>query len=208
MRISFCIGLSLVSMFILVLLGAMLYALPATASLPRGKRSGIEDLTIEEAAARIRRSGNSGKELMEQARLLVGERMQYCRRNSFDLHRKAFRRGYGYCQQEAHALAELLKELGFEAWPVHCEHCSFSHIEDTGHAWVRVYCRGAVLDVDSKYIDVITGQHFFQYHGRVKKYTPLFRLFAGWGSIAANARRYYQTGDDTGIWHQVKVYSR
>ena len=200
MRIFFRIGMGVAGVVVLLLLGAMLYALPATVSLRRGKRPCTEELTIEDAAARLSKSGDTGLELMEQARLLVGERIRYCRRNSFDSHRKAFRRGYGYCQQEAHALSQLLRELGFEAWPVHCERCSFSHIEDTGHAWVRVCYRGAVLDIDSKYMDAITGHLSFQYHGRVKKYTPLFRLFAGWGSIAANARRYYKTGDDTGIW--------
>ena len=202
MRILMWIDIGLISCTVLVVLGVVVYALPATWDLEQGIRPGIEELTIEDAVSYLSHSGSSGVELMEQARLLVGQRMQYCRRNSFDSHRKAFRRGYGYCQQEAHALSKLLKKLGFEAWPVHCEHCSFSHIEDTGHTWVRVLYRGDVFDIDSKYMDAVDGQLLFHTHAPVKKYTPLFRLFAGWGSAAVNAYRYYITGNDTDMWNE------
>src|SRR5512139_276353 len=92
---------------LVIIVGVILYALPATLSLPRGRRPGIEPLTIQEAAQQLRLSGLGGPALVEAARRLVGERMQYCRRNSFDLYPRAFERGYGYCQQSAYALAAL-----------------------------------------------------------------------------------------------------
>jgi hypothetical protein len=48
-----------------LLIGLFLFALPATLSLARGRRPGLEDLTLEEAAAgcgsRVRRRGTSSK---------------------------------------------------------------------------------------------------------------------------------------------------
>ena len=56
---------------------------------------------------------------MDSARELVANRMEYCRRNSFDSPARAFERGYGFCTQQAYALAELLRLLGVEAKVVH-----------------------------------------------------------------------------------------
>jgi hypothetical protein len=197
MRTILWIGIGPVSLFLLAVSGVIIYALPATASLDRGTRPGIDEITIDDAALHLAKAGYKGHDLIEQARLIVGERMAYCRRNSFDSYERAFARGYGYCQQEAYALAALLQELGFDAWPVHCEHCDFSDTKDTGHAWVQVLYEGKVLNIDSTYMDTQTGKLLFTAQGPVKAYTSLFRLFSGWGSTAANARRYYKTGSDT-----------
>jgi hypothetical protein len=180
------------------------YALPATVSLPRGSRPDLEELTIEDAALRLRHSGAEELALIEEARVLVGERIAYCRRNSFDSYRRAFRRGYGYCQQEAFALAALLGELGFTSWPVHCEHCDFPDKANTGHAWVQVQYRDEVMDIDSKYMDAVCGEFSFQTNSPVRKYTPLFRLLSGWGSAAVNAHRYYKTRSDVSAMYQRK----
>jgi transglutaminase-like putative cysteine protease len=56
---------------------------------------------------------------VEAARTLLSERMQYYRRNSLNAPARAFQRGYGYCVQQAYALVELLRRLGFEARVVH-----------------------------------------------------------------------------------------
>jgi hypothetical protein len=197
MRSVFLIVVGLVSFLMLVVLGVMLYALPATVSLPGGPRPGVKELTIDDAAERLSQTDLDGWDLIEKARLLVGERFSYCRRNSFDSYRKAFQRGYGYCQQEAYALAALLRKLGFDARPVHCEHCDFASKEDTGHAWVQVVYGGGVYDIDSKYMDHVQGELLFQTNSSVRRYTPLFRLLAGLGCTAANAYRYYKTGSDS-----------
>jgi transglutaminase-like putative cysteine protease len=151
----------------------------ATLSLPRGRRPGLEDLTIEEAAARLRRSGAGGWDVVEEARQLVGDRMAYSRRNGFDSYEKAFRRGYGYCEQSAFALAKLLQELGFDARPVHSERNLFPDRDSpTGHE------------------DPATGAFLFQPLGEAREYSPAFRVLARWGSTIVNAHRYYRTGSD------------
>ena len=200
MRSSFCICIGLISSVTAVILGVLIYAIPASLSLGSGTRSGVEELTIEDAALQLRQSGASGFELMEQARILVGERMVYSRRNSFNSHRKAFKRGYGYCQQEAFALARLLENLGFKAWPVHCEHCDFTEMKNTGHAWVQVQYDGEIVDIDPIYMSEVGKPLLFDTRSAVKRYTTLFRLVAGWGSTAVNAYRYYKTGSDTDAW--------
>ena len=67
-----------------ILIGVPLYAIPATLTLPVGPRPGVKELTIQQAAAQLRNSGIKDWELVEAARALVAERMQYSRRNSFD----------------------------------------------------------------------------------------------------------------------------
>lgn len=187
----------LVGTAVLLAVAATLFALPAMATLPAGLRPGLADLTLDEAAARLRASGATGWALVEEARALVGARMAYCRRNSFDPYRRAFRRGYGYCQQTAYALAGLLQQLGFEAWTVHCEKTRFpNRASPTGHAWVRVSHQAETRDVDPHFQDAITGALLFEPAGPVRAYTTPFRLLAGWGSAIANAYRYYRTGSD------------
>jgi hypothetical protein len=115
MRVTLLIGIGLIFFIVLLMLGAIVYALPATVSLPRGLRPGIEELTLEDAVIRLAQSGAEGYDLIEEARLLVCDRIKYCRRNSLNSYHKAFWRGYGYCQQEAYALTMLLQELGFNA---------------------------------------------------------------------------------------------
>jgi transglutaminase-like putative cysteine protease len=181
---------------LVIIIGVPLYALPATLSLPHGSRPGIEPLTIREAAQQLRGGGQSGAALVEAARLQVGERMQYCRRNSFDLYPRAFARGYGYCQQSAYALAALLKELGFSASVVTAFRNDFPGEGVGGHAWVRVEVNGKTQDIDPLHYDPATGQLTFTPLTRVFNYTPFFRWFAGWGSTAVNAHRYYVSRRD------------
>ena len=189
----------LTALFIFILaivVGVILYALPATLSLGRRRRPGIDPLTIQEAAQQLRGSGQSCPALVEAARSLVGERMQYCRRNSFDLYPRAFERGYGYCQQSAYALAALLKELGFAAKVVTAFRNEFPGEGVGGHAWVRVEVKGKTQDIDPLHYNPTTGQLSFTPLTRVFEYTPFFRVLAGWGSTAVNAHRYYLTGRD------------
>ena len=177
--------------------GPLLYVLPASLSLPRGRRPGLEDLTLDQAAVQLRQSGAEGWSIVEQARLLVGERMAYCRRNGFDSYNKAFRRGYGYCEQSALALAHLLRLLGFDARPVHSERNRFPGRDTpTGHAWVRVFYSGEGRDVDPHYQNPATGEVLFEPGEDVREYSPAFRIIARWGSPIANAHRYYRTGSD------------
>jgi len=181
----------------LALLGGLpVYALPASLSLRRGRRPGLAGLTIPQAAGQLKAPGKSGWALVEAARALVADRMAYCRRNSFDPHWRAFERGYGYCQQQAYALADLLSRLGFEARVVGALRNRFADGRVSGHAWVRVILDGQAQDIDSIAYDRQAGQIDFTPVTPVFAYTPLFRIIAAWGSIAVNARGYYLTGKD------------
>jgi len=179
-----------------ILVGLPLYALPATLTLPRGRRPGVEPLTLTQAADQLRRTGQSGMALVEAARALVAGRMAYCRRNSFDLAPRAFERGYGYCQQQSFALAGLLTRLGIEAWPVQAVRNRFPDGKVGGHVWVRVRLGGETHDIDTLYYDPDRGALNFEPLAPVTGLSPLFRLLAGWGSTAVNAHRYYVTGKD------------
>lgn len=180
-----------------VFIGLFLYVLPATLSLPRGRRQGLEDLTLEQAAIQLQESGAQGWDLVEEARLLVGGRMAYCRRNGFDSYKQAFRRGYGYCEQSAFALARLLQLLRFDARPVHSERNRFPDRDSTtGHAWVRVLYGGETREIDPEYQDRATGEFLFEPGDDVREYSRALRIMARWGCTVANAYRYYRSGSD------------
>jgi transglutaminase-like putative cysteine protease len=174
-----------------------LYALPATLSLPPAIRPGLTPLTLEDAATQLQATDQTGWALIEAARALVSERMTYSRRNSFDSHRQAFERGYGYCQQHAYALQDLLGRLGFAAEVVHSFSNAFPDGQVAPHAWVRVTFDGETRDVDSLFYNAEAGTLAFTPQGTVYRYSSLFRVIAGWGSTAVNAHRYYRTGSDT-----------
>ena len=186
---------SLTSVAVIVA-GVPLYALLATLSLPPGPRPGIEPLTIPRAAQQLRESGKTGMALVEAARVLVAERMQYSRRNSFDPAPKAFERGYGYCVQHANALVDLLTQLGFEAEVVQAFRNRFPDGGVGGHAWVRVVVDGESHDIDSLHYDAETGKIDFTPVTKITDYPLWLRMLAGWGCTAANAHRYYVTGKD------------
>jgi hypothetical protein len=177
-------------------IGVPLYALPATLSLPAGRRSGLGPMTIKQAAGQLRATGQTGWELVESARALVGERMAYSRRNSFDPAPKAFERGYGYCQQMAYTLLTLLHELDFEAKVVQTFKAQFPDGHVTPHAWVSVTINGETRYVDPYFWDAEAGELGFTIVGKVTGYSTLWRWFAGWGCTGENARRYYKSGVD------------
>jgi transglutaminase-like putative cysteine protease len=179
-----------------ILASPVLLALPATLSLPWGRRPGLQPLTLDQAAADLQAGGRQGWELVEAARFLVAQRMNYCRRNSFDPAPRAFARGYGYCQQQAYSLVGLLARLGIQAKVVHALR---NHLPDgriTAHAWVRVEFQGQTRDIDSTHYNDEVALLDFEPLSPVHQFTPAFRLLAGWGSAAVNALRYYQSGKD------------
>jgi hypothetical protein len=181
---------------IILFAGTTLYALPATLTLPRGRRQGLGPLTLAEAADQLRSTWPVGEEQIEAARALIGERMVYCRRNSFDSYARAFTRGYGYCQQMALALTDLLQRLGYDAKVVHCLGNRFADGHVTSHAWVRVTVDGAMCDLDPLFWDAARCEPSFTPLRKVKDFTILWRVLGGWGSPAVNAHRYYTTGRD------------
>jgi hypothetical protein len=173
-----------------------LYALPASISLPSGIRPGLESKTIHEAVLDLRKTGRSDRDLVEASRLLVGERMAYCRRNSYNSYKKAFKRGYGFCQQQAFALSYILKELGFEAYPVQAIRTQFPDGNIGGHAWVMVMIKDEMIYIDPVYYNPAEQKITFTPLSEVTGFSTFFRLLAGWGGATINAHRYYTTGTD------------
>jgi len=184
------------SAVVVMMIGLPLYALPATLSLPPGRRPGLQALTISRAAEQMRESGKSGMELVEVTRSLVAERMAYSRRNSFDSYAKAFERGYGYCSQQANALADLLTQLGFEAKVVHAFRNRFPDGSVASHAWVQVVVDDEVRYVDSLFYDANVAGITFTPLSEVQEVSPALKFLEAWGASAVNAHRYYLTGKD------------
>jgi transglutaminase-like putative cysteine protease len=178
------------------LAGVPLYAVPATFSLPPGPRPGIKKLTIQEAAQHLLASGKTGWDLVEAARSMVAERMQYFRRNSFDPAGRAFERGYGYCTQQAYALKHLLNQLGFEARVVQAFQNRFADGKVTAHAWISVRLDGETRQIDSLFYDSQNGELIFTPLSKVRGISPVFKLLAFWGGTAVNAHRFYLSGKD------------
>ncbi|MFP4362785.1 MAG: hypothetical protein ACLFR1_02825 [Spirochaetia bacterium] len=173
-----------------------LISVPAMLTLSKGSREGIEKgLTLTKAGERLSASGKTGWELVEEARVLVGDRMAYCRRNSYDSPAGAFLRGYGYCTQSAYALSELLRKIGITAYPVYSLSCKFDD-GTGGHTWVRVDHNGEEHDIDPIWYDSEIRAVQFHPLGKVRKMTPFFFAFSTWGSAGVNAWRYYRTGKD------------
>jgi hypothetical protein len=179
-----------------ILIGVPIYAVPATLSLPTDPRPGIEELTIESAAQKLKQTGLKDWELVEAGRAVVAERMHYSRRNSFDTAARAFERGYGYCMQHAYALTALLAELGFEAKVVQAFQNKFPDGQVTAHAWVSVTLNGETRYIDSLFYNVQERELDFTPLSAVTDISPTFKLLTFWGGTAVNAHRYYLTGKD------------
>jgi hypothetical protein len=180
----------------LILIIYTLYAIPAMLSLPAGIRPGIEELTIEEAIDALDRKDLESVDLIEEARILVGRRMAYCRRNSYESYTKAFRRGYGFCQQQAFALAAILEGLDFDAVPVQSMQTRFPEANIGGHAWVRVKLNGEYLFIDPIFYNAEKHEITFTPLSEVTEFGSFFRILSGWGSATINAHRYYTSGRD------------
>jgi hypothetical protein len=182
--------------FLAILIFIPAYALPATYSLGWGPRPGLEPLTIKQAVDELHKTGMTGWSLVEAARALVADRMQYSRRNAFDSSGRAFERGYGYCTQHAYALANLLTKLGFEAKVVHAFHNRFPDGKVGSHAWVSVSMDQETRHIDSLFYDAQAGENTFIPLSEVLEISPTFKLLNWWGGTAVNAHRYYITGQD------------
>jgi hypothetical protein len=173
-----------------------LYGIPAILTLPSGVRSGIDDLTIEQAVDTLKSKNIAGVVLIQEARRMVATRMQYCRRNSYDTYKTAFRRGYGYCVQQAYALQFLLTELGFDAKVVQATRNRFENGKIGGHAWVRVLYNNTLIQIDPTDKNLQNEGLTFEARSKVTEFGYLFRALTFWGSAGFNAHRYYITGRD------------
>lgn len=176
-----------------------LYTLPALRRLPKAKscsRHGIN--TIDDAVRALRDSGKTDWALVSAAQQLVNAKMAYSRRNGWDTPARAFRRGMGYCQQQALALLLILRKLGIEARPVQALRCQFPpkqihEYEDpggiSGHVWLVVTIAGVEKDVCPGHPENEPGKVHFTPLSRRTNYGPCMQIFGHIGSMILNVQR-------------------
>jgi hypothetical protein len=153
-------------------------------------------MTLSQAAQQLVETGKNGWDLIEAARALVAERIQYSRRNNFDSAEKAFERGYGFCTQQAYALVKLLKKLGFDAKAVQAFRNNFPDDNVGGHTWVSVSLDGEEHFIDSMFYAAEQRKITFTPLSQVYNHTTFFKVLSRAGEAALNAHRYYVTGKD------------
>ena len=151
------IFLAIVSIVIYTSSFFLIAALPGTLTLPTVDFSVVDGVTnIDDAVKASRASGLKGWELVEYAQHLTARKFTYSRRNHFDNPEQAFRRGYGYCLQQAQSLKLIYDRLGIQSRVVQSMVNCFPRqivngvVIDTivsGHAWVQVTVDHLTLDV-------------------------------------------------------------
>ena len=173
-----------------------LFSIPAMLTLPPGVRPGLEEQTIEQAVDTLKSLNLPEQELIQESRKLLVNRMQYCRRNSYDTFKTAFLRGYGYCVQQAYALKFLLTELGFDAKVVQAHKNRFENGTTGGHAWVRINYNNRIIEIDPSDKNWQNEKMTFVPLTKITEFGFFFRILTFWGSAGVNAYRYYTTGKD------------
>lgn len=176
-----------------------LYTLPALRRLPKAKERSLNGITtIDDAVRHLRNSGKTGWDLVAAAQALVNAKMVYSRRNGWDSPARAFRRGMGYCQQQAAALLIILRQLGIDARPVQALRCQFPpqpmhEYEErggiSGHIWLVVTIDGVEQDVCPGHPDNAPGKVHFTRLSRRTNYGPLRQLLGHVGAMIVNIQR-------------------
>lgn len=187
-----------------------LYTRPALRRLPKAKEQSLNGITtIDDAVAYLRTTGKTGWELVAAAQQLVNAKMAYSRRNGWDTPARAFRRGMGYCQQQAMALLIILRQLGIDARPVQALRCQFPPKQIhgyadpgriSGHMWLVVTINGVEKDVCPGHPENAPGKVHFTLLSRRTAYDPLLQMLGHIGSMIVNAQR-----DNTALQHPTKA---
>lgn len=175
------------------------YTLPALRRLPKAKERSFDGITtIDDAVRYLQRTGKTRWDLVAEAQKLVNAKMAYSRRNGWDTPARAFRRGMGYCQQQAMALHMILRRLGIEARPVYVFRCKFppKHMHEyvdpggiSGHVWLVVTIDGVEKEVCPGHPDNEPGKVHFERLSPQREYGPAMRLFGQLGSVIVNGQR-------------------
>jgi hypothetical protein len=176
-----------------------LYTLPALRRLPKAKEQSLDGITtLDDAVRELRNSGKTGWELVAAAQALVNAKMEYSRRNGWDTPARAFRRGMGYCQQQAMALLIILRKLGIKTQPVQAFRCKFPPAiihgywdpgGISGHMWLVVTIDGEAKDVCPGHPANTPGKVHFEMLSRMSAYGPVMRLLGHIGSMILNVQR-------------------
>ncbi|MCE7984524.1 MAG: transglutaminase family protein [Caldilinea sp. CFX5] len=176
-----------------------LYTLPGLRRLPKAKERTLNGVTtIDDAVRYLRSTGKTRWALVAAAQKLVNAKMEYSRRNGWDTPARAFRRGMGYCQQQATALLLILQRLGIEAQPVQALRCQFPPAlihgyRDpggvSGHMWLVVTLDGEERDVCPGDPTNAPGKVHFTVLSRRTRYDLPWCFLGHIGSIILNVQR-------------------
>jgi transglutaminase-like putative cysteine protease len=167
--------------------------------LPTPRHLAIDGIaTIPDAIAACRRSGLSEWELVAYAQQLVAHKFTYSRLNTWDTPARAFKRGKGYCEQQALALKAIYDALGITTRPVFALRSAFpSKMVDgvrwpggvSGHAWLRVRIGDEERDVCPGSVENTPGRTQFRPLSPVRSWVSWLRPFTHVGSSLENMRR-------------------
>lgn len=155
-------------------------------------------MTFNEAIQICRDSNLSGWELIEYAQSLVHENMVYSYDNSFDMPCKAFKKGKGYCWQQAKVLQKILRSLGFECCLVYATRNQIPEkrfegvivkAHTSGHVWCRVRIDGTEKDVCPGNRSNKPGITHFMPLSKIGKWNWFISFWAYWGSAYVNRKR-------------------
>ncbi len=195
---------TLAGFFIGFLTFVFLITLPGMLRLPRPGRTSVEGVTtLEDAVAACRRSGFSGWALAAFAQHLAARKFSYSRRNAWDTPARAFKRGMGYCQQQALALKMIYDRLGIESRPVYTSramfppkvvHGVYEPEIVSGHTWLRVKINGDERDVCPGRVENVPGKIHFVVFGKVQTLTPGFAVVSHFASAIVNVLRDARSG--------------
>jgi hypothetical protein len=195
---------TLAGFFIGFLSFVFLITLPGMLRLPRPGWTTLEGVTtIEDAADACQKSGLKGWELAAYAQRLAARKFSYSRRNAWDTPARAFKRGMGYCQQQALALKMIYDRLGIESRPVYTTRAMFPPIVGhgvyepeiiSGHTWLRVRIDGEERDVCPGRVGNYPGKIHFVVFGKVQLLTPGLAVVSHFGSTIVNVLRDARSG--------------
>jgi len=212
-----CILSTLLRIVLVLLVLLYLYSRPALLRLPGQPETSLDGIvTLDDAVSHLRNSRQAGWDLVEAAQKLVSAKMRYSRRNNWETPARAFRRGMGYCQQQAFALRQILIRLGFQARPVRTTkglfppapiHEYISPERISAHTWLVVTLEGEERDVCPGHRGNAPGRVHLTLLAPRTEYPPYMWLFGHIGSMILNVRRdsealrvLRQGSDEKGMW--------
>lgn len=156
-------------------------------------------MTINEAICICRKTNKVGLDLVTFAQQFLHRNMAYSYTNSWDMPRMAFRKGRGYCWQQAKVLQSLLRALGFSCHMVYATQNAFPakeyegvYVKEciSGHVWCRVRHNGVELDVCPGNEHNEQGKIHFTPISRVRRWNCFVSMGTYFASPHVNKRRY------------------
>lgn len=158
-------------------------------------------MELNEAIKSCINTNLSGWELVEYAQNLVYKNMAYSYNNSFDMPFVAFKKGKGYCWQQAKVLQKILNILNFDCWLVYAIKNQIpekifeginveAHI--SGHVWCKVKIEEIEKDVCPGNNNNKPGEIHFKPLSKVKKWNHFICFWSYWGSAYINRKRFME----------------